>query len=58
MGMMPSLKLSSFEAVTVGARISRSGNATAQSGDLEGFVTPVTTTDGTVVTLTIDRTVP
>ncbi len=34
--MMPSLKLSGFSEVSVGARVSRSGNATPQPGDLEG----------------------
>lgn len=36
MSMMPSMKLSSVPRVVVGARISHSGNAIAQSGDLEG----------------------
>jgi cytochrome c-type biogenesis protein CcmH len=31
--MMPSLKLSSFDQVIVGARVSSSGNPVAQSGD-------------------------
>lgn len=39
--MAPGMKLSSAGAVMVVARISRSGNATAQSGDLEGVVGPV-----------------
>jgi cytochrome c-type biogenesis protein CcmH len=34
--MSPQLKLSGFPRVVVGARISRSGNATPQAGDLEG----------------------
>ncbi len=37
MGMLPSMTLSQFERVIVGARISMSGNAQAQAGDLEGF---------------------
>ncbi len=36
--MMPSLKLSNFSEISVGARVSRSGNATPQPGDLEGRV--------------------
>lgn len=36
MAMSPELKLSSFANVVVGARISKSGNAMPQSGDLEG----------------------
>jgi cytochrome c-type biogenesis protein CcmH len=35
------MKLSSFPEVVVGARVSRSGNATPQSGDLEGLSKPV-----------------
>lgn len=36
MGMTPQLKLSSASRVFVGARVSKSGQAVAQSGDLEG----------------------
>ncbi|GGA18555.1 tetratricopeptide repeat protein [Dyella nitratireducens] len=36
MSMLPSMKLSSVPRVVIGARISHSGNATAQAGDLEG----------------------
>jgi cytochrome c-type biogenesis protein CcmH len=36
--MMPSLRLSGFSEVVVGARVSRSGNATPQPGDLQGTV--------------------
>ena len=36
MSMVPSMKLSSVPRVVVGARISHSGNAIAQAGDLEG----------------------
>ncbi len=35
MGMMPTLKLSQQDRIVIGARISRSGNATPQSGDFE-----------------------
>ncbi len=31
---MPQMKLSSFDDVVIGARISRSGNPVAQAGDL------------------------
>jgi cytochrome c-type biogenesis protein CcmH len=40
--MMPQMKLSGFNEVVVGARISMSGNPTAQTGDLEGEIKPVT----------------
>jgi cytochrome c-type biogenesis protein CcmH len=55
--MLPDRKLSDAAAVRVVARISRSGNATAQSGDLEGSVGPVK--PGTAgVQLKIDGIVP
>lgn len=41
MAMMPQMKLSGFSEVTVGARISLSGNPKAQSGDLEGEIEPI-----------------
>jgi len=40
--MSPQMKLSNFASVVVGARISKSGNATPQSGDLQGQAGPVT----------------
>jgi cytochrome c-type biogenesis protein CcmH len=41
MAMAPNLKLSGFAQVVVSARVSRSGNATPQPGDLVGQSTPV-----------------
>ncbi len=41
MAMAPELKLSAFANVVVGARLSRSGNAMPQSGDLEGTTAPL-----------------
>lgn len=41
MAVMPNMKLSSASRVVVGARISKSGNATPSSGDLEGLSQPV-----------------
>jgi cytochrome c-type biogenesis protein CcmH len=43
MGMVPSLTLSKFPQVVVGARISKSGNASAQSGDLQTLSASMTT---------------
>ncbi len=39
--MSPATRLSSAKQVIVGARISKSGNATPQPGDLQGFSQPV-----------------
>ena len=59
--MTPELKLSNFDAVVVGARASLSGEARAQSGDLEGY-TPnaisLTERPGAPIAVTIDRIVP
>src|SRR5439155_451955 len=41
MAMAPSLKLSYFAEVVIGARVSRSGGAAPQSGDLQGVSKPV-----------------
>jgi cytochrome c-type biogenesis protein CcmH len=54
--MMPNMKISNFEAVTVMARISKTGGAMEQSGDLKGMVTPVTL--GQTVEVVIDQVVP
>lgn len=43
MGMMPTMTLSSVEQVVVGARISKSGNAFPQSGDLQVLTEPMAT---------------
>ena len=53
MAMTPQMKLSSFPSVVIGARISKSGNATPQSGDLEGQSAPVT--GGRSVEILIDQ---
>jgi cytochrome c-type biogenesis protein CcmH len=55
MAMMPQMRLSSFPQVTVGARISRSGQAMPQSGDLEGEVSPVPSSQAEPVSVTISK---
>jgi cytochrome c-type biogenesis protein CcmH len=56
--MMPTMKLSNFKEVTVVARISRSGNAIPQPGDLQGQITPITLGKQDKVEITIDQTRP
>jgi len=58
MGMLPTMKLSMFPQVVVGARISRSGNALPQSGDLQALSAPVDVHRKDPVALTIDQQVP
>ncbi len=55
--MAPTMTLSKFPQVTVGARVSRSGQAMPASGDLQGSVSPVDTHDGNA-SITIDKVVP
>jgi len=45
MAMMPTMKLSNFEQVKLLARISKSGNAMKQPGDLIGVIEQATVTD-------------
>jgi cytochrome c-type biogenesis protein CcmH len=55
--MAPGMKLSAFPSVMVVARISKSGNATAQSGDLEGSIGPVK--PGTQdIQINVDKVIP
>ncbi|MDH3900742.1 MAG: c-type cytochrome biogenesis protein CcmI, partial [Gammaproteobacteria bacterium] len=58
LAMSPAMTLSKFDRVTVGARISKSGNAMPQSGDLQGSVSPVATRDRQIVQLVINGKVP
>jgi cytochrome c-type biogenesis protein CcmI len=53
MGMVPGLTLSRFPHVVVGARISKSGNATPQSGDLQTLSASTTTAQTKPVQLII-----
>ena len=56
--MVPQMNLSSAPQIVVGARISRSGNAQAQSGDLETLSEALPNTHTDTIALTIDRIVP
>lgn len=58
MAMMPQMSLSQFDTITVGARISETGEATPQSGDFEGEIASIQR-DGTgPVRVVIDRVRP
>ena len=56
--MVPQMNLSSVPQVVVGARISRSGSAQSQPGDLETLSDPVATSRTDAIELVIDRIVP
>jgi cytochrome c-type biogenesis protein CcmH len=58
LAMMPAMKLSNFEQVEIGARISKSGNAMPESGDLQGIVTPIATQASDTIQITINSKVP
>lgn len=53
--MMAERKLSSQQQVTVSARVSKSGNAVAQTGDLQGSIAQVPVRSGEPVKLIIDQ---
>ena len=57
MAMAPNFALSKFPSVIVGARVSKSGSATPQSGDLEGL-SPAVRIGATGLAVVIDRTLP
>lgn len=57
MSMMPNMNLSAFPEVVVGARISKTGNAMPQSGDLEGLRSSVKVGSENVEII-IDKVVP
>jgi cytochrome c-type biogenesis protein CcmH len=57
MAMTPAMKLSGFARVIVGARISRSGNATPQPGDLQGL-SAIVPSSASGVAIVIDTELP
>ncbi len=58
LSIVPSMKLSNFEEVTVIARISKSGSAALQTGDLQGQVSPVKVGQQQQVNVLINEVVP
>ncbi len=57
-GMLPNMKLSDFPQVVIGARISRSGDPIAQSGDWQTLSGSVDVGHRETIVLTIDQIVP
>ncbi len=57
MAMSPAAKLSNHENVVIGARVSKAGSATPQSGDLQGLSKPVKVGASDIAVL-IDQLVP
>ena len=55
MGLLPTMSLNQFERIVVGARISFSGNAQAQPGDLETLSAGMEWRKSETVELTIDK---
>jgi cytochrome c-type biogenesis protein CcmH len=56
LAMSPEMKLSNYAEVVVGARVSKSGTATPQSGDLEGASKPIKVgTSGVAVVIDTTR---
>lgn len=58
MAMMPTMRLSAFPQVIVGARVSKSGQAMPQPGDLEGQVGPIDSSGNAQVSVSIDQVRP
>ncbi len=56
--MSPATKLSKFNQVIIGARISKSGDAMPRSGDMQGSSTAVKLREITGVKITIDEVLP
>ncbi|RYD14728.1 MAG: c-type cytochrome biogenesis protein CcmI [Lysobacteraceae bacterium] len=57
-GMLPDMKLSMFPQVVIGARVSKSGDATPSSGDFEVLSAPIDVLRREPLKLAIDRIVP
>ena len=58
MAVMPTMRLSQFDSWVVTARLSRSGQAKAESGDLQGSRVVTRAEAGAPLELSIDQLVP
>lgn len=57
MAMMPQFNLSAFDPIVVGARISKSGNAQASPGDMQGLSAPLSPSSTKRVEVVIGETI-
>jgi len=53
--VVPGRTLSSASTIVIGARLTRSGNASGQPGDFEGFSQPMSVGDNSAIRLEIDK---
>jgi len=58
MAMSPAMSLSKFKQVVIGARVSKSGDATPRNGDLSGSSVAIQLSEVTGVKITIDQILP
>ncbi|MCK5722048.1 MAG: c-type cytochrome biogenesis protein CcmI, partial [Gammaproteobacteria bacterium] len=58
MAMVPSMTLSSFDQVQISARVSKSGQPRAQSGDIQSEAQIVKSNKKEIIKLTINNVVP
>lgn len=56
--MVPTMKLSNFERVSVSARVSKSGDAIPKPGDIQAKAVDIETARGEPIALSIDQTLP
>ena len=57
MSMLPNNKLSDYESVIVSARVSKSGNAKSEKGDLIGTSSPISTSSKEIIRININSTI-
>ena len=57
MAMMPQMTLATFPSIVIGARLSKTGNARASAGDLEGLSAPIKPKEQNSIAVIISRVV-
>lgn len=58
MAMLPEMRLSNFENVRIGARVSRTGDAAPKSGDFQGEIGPIELATTGIVEVVISNIIP